>query len=359
MISHIKMPFTLNQGLLYDMYNFAKKYDEKAIITKVIEVYLGRIFIAFLFFIVSKLIITFIANRLKYIEKIKKVDKSMLTFSISMYRLFSYTFTLVICLRIIGVPNSSITAVVGAAGIGAGFAAKDLVANFFGGIMILIFKPYKVGHFVEIADKNGEVHGLNVFATELNTVDNKKIIIPNGQIATGHITNYSANHVRRVEIIFGIGYRDNFRQAIGILNEIAENNGKIIQSIEKTIRVKELGAHSVNIIYRVWCRTEDYWDVHFDSIELAKEAFDNVGISIPFPQLDIHFDKSEMKNNLNSEKENLGALYSQTPENKTKLNDRSENIKKDINKSPVTDLGGNDSDNDTCGHEHEEDGNTQ
>ncbi|MGL5578763.1 MAG: mechanosensitive ion channel family protein, partial [Fusobacteriaceae bacterium] len=164
----------------------------------------------------------------------------------------------------------------------------DVLANFSGGVIILVFKPYKIGDFIEVGDKTGEVESISIFSTELNTIDNKKVFVPNGGIVMNHITNYSANKVRRVEIIFGIAYSDDFRKAIEILNTIADSHEKILHTVGKTIRVKELGNSSVNILYRVWCKNEDYWTVHFDSTEMAKEAFDRVGITIPFPQMDVH-----------------------------------------------------------------------
>ena len=178
---------------------------------------------------------------------------------------------------------------------GIGFALKDTLANFAGGLILLFFKPYKTGDFIEVSGKSGEVQGITVFSTELNTIDNKRIIVPNGILVANDITNYTKNKVRRVEILFGIGYKDDFRKAIEVLEGVATSQEKILQTIEKTIRVKTLGDSSVNILYRVWCRGDDYWDVYYDSIELAKESFDREGISIPFPQRDIHIIEEEKR----------------------------------------------------------------
>ncbi|MGL4980620.1 MAG: mechanosensitive ion channel family protein [Fusobacteriaceae bacterium] len=275
-------------GLVTEIINFFENQDVGRLAIEFIFKGIFRSVIAVLIFIISKKIIDKIASKIVEFENKKKMDKSLIAFIASMFKVSSYAVIFMIILRVFGVNETSIAAVFGAAGVGAGFAIKDVLANFSGGVIILVFKPYKIGDFIEVGDKTGEVESISIFSTELNTIDNKKVFVPNGGIVMNHITNYSANKVRRVEILFGIAYNDDFRKAIDILNTIADSHDKILHTVGKTIRVKELGNSSVNILYRVWCKNEDYWNVHFDSTEMAKEAFDRAGITIPFPQMDVH-----------------------------------------------------------------------
>ncbi|MGL4252949.1 MAG: mechanosensitive ion channel family protein [Fusobacteriaceae bacterium] len=274
--------------LISEIINLFKNQDVGKLALDFVFKGLFRTGIAVLIFVISKRIIDTVARKIVEFENRKKMDKSLIAFISSMFKVFSYAVIFMIILRVFGISETSIAAVFGAAGVGAGFAIKDVLANFSGGVIILVFKPYKIGDFIEVGDKTGEVESISIFSTELNTIDNKKVFVPNGGIVMNHITNYSANKVRRVEIIFGIAYSDDFRKAIEILNTIADSHEKILHTVGKTIRVKELGNSSVNILYRVWCKNEDYWTVHFDSTEMAKEAFDRVGITIPFPQMDVH-----------------------------------------------------------------------
>ena len=274
--------------LISEIINLFKNQDVGKLALDFVFKGLFRTGIAVLIFVTSKRIMDTVARKIVEFENRKKMDKSLIAFISSMFKVFSYAVIFMIILRVFGISETSIAAVFGAAGVGAGFAIKDVLANFSGGVIILVFKPYKIGDFIEVGDKTGEVESISIFSTELNTIDNKKVFVPNGGIVMNHITNYSANKVRRVEIIFGIAYSDDFRKAIEILNTIADSHEKILHTVGKTIRVKELGNSSVNILYRVWCKNEDYWTVHFDSTEMAKEAFDRVGITIPFPQMDVH-----------------------------------------------------------------------
>lgn len=279
-------------GLITEVAEFFIKHAEKedigALLGGFVFKAIIRVTVAMVIFILAKRVIDYIAKKIIQFEEKKKMDKSLIAFISSMFKVFSYAIIFMIILRVFGVSETSIAAVFGAAGVGAGFAIKDVLANFSGGLIILVFKPYKIGDFIEVGEKTGEVESISIFSTELNTIDNKKVFVPNGGVVMNHITNYSANKVRRVEIVFGIAYQDDFHKAIELLNHIADSHDKILHTIGKTIRVKELGNSSVNILYRVWCKNEDYWAVHFDSTELAKEAFDRAKITIPFPQMDVH-----------------------------------------------------------------------
>ena len=284
----------IKPGLLYEIYSFLGEKDIKVLVKDALLVVIFRGIMIVILVFIGKRFIKFTSNLLVKLETNKKVDKSLITFIVSVYKVFSYLILIAIAFRILGINEASLATILGAAGVGVGFAAKDILGNFAGGLIILIFKPYKVSDFIDIEGKSGEVQGISIFATEMNTIDNKKIIVPNGKIITTHIVNYTANKVRRVEIEFAIAYKSDFRKAIKLLTEISDNHDKILQKIEKVIRVKSLADSSVIIHYRVWCKKEDYWDVYYDSIELAKDMFEREGIEIPFPQMDVHIKKEEI-----------------------------------------------------------------
>ena len=285
----------IKPGLLYEVFSFLESKDLKVLIKDFVSVALFRIASIIVLIFIGKRVIRITSNLLIRLEQIKKIEKSLIVFIVSVYKVLSYLILISIAFRILGINEASLATILGAAGVGIGFAAKDILGNFAGGLIILMFKPYKISDFIDIDGKNGEVQGISIFATEMNTVDNKKIIVPNGKIITTSIINYTANKVRRVEIEFGISYKSDFRKAIKLLSEISSNHDKVLQQIEKTIRVKSLSDSSVIILYRIWCKKEDYWDVYYDSIELAKDMFEREGIEIPFPQMDVHLKREESK----------------------------------------------------------------
>jgi small conductance mechanosensitive channel len=223
----------------------------------------------------------------------KSKNKSLAVFSKSILRLTLNFIIIMISLMIIGVKGAAFAGLLGGAGLGIGLALKDTLSNFAGGMILIIFKAYDIGDFIEIDGQKGEVAGINVFATTLNTRDNKRILIPNGLVTNTHILNYTRNKMRRVDILFGIAYEADFREGIAILTKIAENHPKIYKTIEKTIRLREMADSSLNITFRVWCKADDYWDVYYDVMEEAKLKFDEAEISIPFPQMDIHIKGNE------------------------------------------------------------------
>jgi small conductance mechanosensitive channel len=167
-------------------------------------------------------------------------------------------------------------------------ALQGSLANFAAGVLILIFRPFKVGDFVEVAGVSGVVQRIQIFTTELHSPDNKKIIVPNGGIISGNITNYSANDTRRVDLVFGIGYGDDIDAAKAVLESVVAAEARVLTDPAPTVAVVELADSSVNLVCRPWVNTADYWDVYFNITEAAKKALDAKGISIPFPQRDLH-----------------------------------------------------------------------
>ncbi len=188
----------------------------------------------------------------------------------------------------LGINTTSFLTVVGAAGLAIGLALKDSLANFSAGVMLILFRPFKVGDAVTVAGETGAVEEITIFNTVINTPDNQKKIIPNGVVASGTITNITANDTRRIDMVFGIGYDDDIKAANRILTDIVSAEARVLSDPEPTIAVAELADSSVNFVVRPWVKTVDYWDVKFALTEKIKLAFDEAGITIPYPQQDVH-----------------------------------------------------------------------
>jgi small conductance mechanosensitive channel len=186
---------------------------------------------------------------------------------------------------VLGVPTGSFAAVIAAGGLAIGLAMQGSLGNFAAGVLLMLFKPFKVGDFIEGAGHAGVVEEIS---TCMLTGDNKHIIIPNGSIMGGSIVNYSAKPTRRIDMVFGIGYGDDLKQAKAVLERVMKADARVLAEPATTIAVSELGESSVNFVVRPWVKTEDYWPCRFDVIEAVKAEFDKEGISIPFPQRDVH-----------------------------------------------------------------------
>lgn len=188
----------------------------------------------------------------------------------------------------VGIETTSFIAVLGAAGLAVGLALQGSLANFAGGVLILLFRPYKVGDFIDTNGQMGVVKEIGIIHTTMTTGDNKTIILPNGPVSNGTIVNYSTQATRRVDIVFGIGYGDDLKKAKEVLLGLIEADERILKDPEPLVVISSLGDSSVNITTRSWVNAADYWGVFFDLTENAKLAFDAAGISIPFPQTDVH-----------------------------------------------------------------------
>ena len=188
----------------------------------------------------------------------------------------------------LGINTTSFLTIVGAAGLAVGLALKDSLSNFASGVMLVLFRPFKVGDVVNTAGVTGKVERINIFNTVLNTPDNQKVIVPNSGITSGVITNITANPTRRIDLVAGIGYEDDIAGAKKVLNEIIRSDDRILKDPAPTVAVSELADSSVNFVVRPWVKTAEYWDVYFDLTEQIKIRFDAEGISIPYPQQDLH-----------------------------------------------------------------------
>ncbi len=195
---------------------------------------------------------------------------------------------IVIVAGMVGMETASLVAVVGAAGLAVGLALQGTLANFAGGILVMLFKPYKIGDLVIVQGEHGFVREIHIFNTILDTPDCKTVIIPNGAIMNGSITNFTENGVIRVDLVIGISYEADIDEAIEILREVCVNNKDVLEDPAPFVDVLELGDSSVNLVVRPYCKPEDYWDVYMSTTRLSKQALDKAKISIPFPQRDIH-----------------------------------------------------------------------
>ncbi|WP_018295034.1 mechanosensitive ion channel family protein [Mariprofundus ferrooxydans] len=193
----------------------------------------------------------------------------------------------------LGVNTTSFIALIGAAGLAVGLALQGSLQNFASGVLLIIFHPFRVGHFIEAGGVSGVVEEIGIFSTRMKTGDNREIIVPNGAIYGGNITNNSARTTRRIDMVFGIGYDADIKKAKEIMQSILEADERVLKDPAPLIAVAELADSSVNFVVRPWVNSSDYWAVKFDVTEKVKLAFDDAGISIPFPQMDVHINKSE------------------------------------------------------------------
>ena len=242
-----------------------------------------------LFLILGLWIVKIIANTIGRMMDKRDMDPSLKPFLKSLILNLLRVLVVISVMGMIGIEMTSFIAILGAAGLAVGMALSGTLQNFAGGVIILIFKPYKVGDVIEVGGFIGSVSEIQIFNTILKTWDNKTIIIPNAQLSNNSMTNYSTEETRKVEWIFGIGYSDDIDMAKKIIQETVFKDDRILDNEgEYFINVSELGDSSVNIKVRAIVNSSDYWQVLFDKTEAVKKAFDKNGISIPFPQRDVH-----------------------------------------------------------------------
>lgn len=219
----------------------------------------------------------------KQSTKRENIDETLGNFFASIVRWFVSAAVFIAALSLFGVQATSFVAILGALTLAIGLSMQGALGNIASGVMIMLFRPYKLGDYVEIAGVAGTVKDINLFQTVLATPDNVKIMVPNGQAIDGVITNYSGYDRRRCDVTFGIDYDDDMDKAIGILNSLIQADERILKDPEPFVKVTNLNDSSVDIATRSWVRREDYWDVKFDLTKKAKAAFDAAGISIPYP----------------------------------------------------------------------------
>ena len=215
-------------------------------------------------------------------------DASLIPFFASMVYYVVLGFVLIAVLSLFGIETTSLIAVFGAAGLAVGLALQGTLSNFAAGVMLLIFRPIRVGDFVEVAGQAGTVAEISIFNTIMNTGDNVRITIPNAQVYGDTVKNYSFNDTRRIDLVMGIGYGDNIGTAISIIERVITGDERTLRDPAPTVAVAELADSSVNLVVRPWCKKEDYWGLRWDLTRKLKEELEAGGCNIPFPQHDVH-----------------------------------------------------------------------
>jgi small conductance mechanosensitive channel len=261
------------------------------ILTKVYELvttYGLKIVGAIVLLVVGRFVVGIIIRMIARMLERSKVDVTLTKFVTTLTKTALMIILFIVVLNQIGVQTTSFVALIGAIGLAIGFALQGSLSNFAAGVMLIVFRPFKAGDFVEAGGTMGSVSEIGMFNTILLTPDHKKIIIPNSSITGASITNYSAMDTRRVDLIFGIGYGDDIKKAKSILERIINQDDRVLKDPAPTVAVSELGDSSVNFIFRPWVNSADYWKVYWDMTEKVKLTFDEEGISIPFPQRDVH-----------------------------------------------------------------------
>jgi len=238
--------------------------------------------------IVGWIVAKIIRGILKKVMRRAKVDGTLIGFIANLAYIALMAFVVIAALGKLGVQTGSFIAIVGAAGLAIGFALQGSLSNFAAGVLMIIFRPIKTGDFVEAGGATGTVNEIQVFATVMTTPDNKKIIVPNSSVMGGNIVNYSALGTRRVDMVFGIGYDDDVKQAKQVLERIVAEHPLVLKDPAPVVAMAALADSSVNFNVRPWAKGSDYWTVYADVHEQVKSEFDKHGISIPYPQRDVH-----------------------------------------------------------------------
>jgi small conductance mechanosensitive channel len=247
-----------------------------------------KILIAIIIFVIGRWVSSLFKKIVAKIMKKRQVDETVVSFVGSLTYYILLVFFVLAALSQLGIQTTSFVAIIGAAGLAIGLALQGSLANFAAGFLMLIFRPFKVDDFIEGAGTMGTVEKIQIFTTQLKTPDNKTVIIPNSSLTSGNIVNFTAKGTRRVDMVFGIGYGDDIDKAKGIMNEVLTSEDRILKDPAPTIAVSELADSSVNFVVRPWVNAGDYWGVYFDVTEKVKKRFDEEGVSIPFPQQDVH-----------------------------------------------------------------------
>lgn len=234
----------------------------------------------------------FLSKSIGKVLKKRDVDETLIKFTVSLVKVALITFVIISAAAQLGIQTASFVAVIGAAGLAIGFALQGSLSNLAAGVMLIIFKPIKVGDYIEGGGAAGSVESVGIFITTLTTPDNKAVYIPNSTLTGGNITNYSAKDTRRVDMVFGIGYSDDIDKAKNVIQSVLNNDSRILKDPAPQVVVSELADSSVNFNVRPWVNKADYWGVYFDVTEQVKKNFDDQNISIPFPQRDVHMYQS-------------------------------------------------------------------
>ena len=247
-----------------------------------------RIIMALVIFVIGRWVAKMIVRLVERMMKKARLDDMLGTFLGNILYTVLLLVVVIAALDQLGVQTTSLLAVFGAAGLAVGLALKDSLANFSSGVLLIIFRPFKVGDFIEAAGQSGVVEQVRIFNTVMRTGDNREIIVPNGNIYGGPIVNYSARTTRRIDLVLGIGYGDDIGKAKQLIEAAFAADERILKDPAPAVSVAELADSSVNLAIRPWVKSADYWNVRSDLLQNVKQSFDANGISIPYPQQDVH-----------------------------------------------------------------------
>jgi small conductance mechanosensitive channel len=272
-----------------EMEQEVSKYSDLAI-TYATE-YGLKLLAALAIFIIGKMVAKWVSRMISSVMTKYEVDETLTKFAENGVYVALMAVVIMAAVSELGVDTTSFMAILGAAGLAIGLALKDTLSNVGAAVVLLIFRPFKVGDFIEAGGAVGTVDSIGLFTTTISPIDNRTIIVPNSAITGGNITNFSNKPVRRVDHVIGIGYDDDLKLAKETLYGVIEADSRTLSDPEPLVAVAELGDSSVNFTMRAWVKSEDYWDAHFQLLEEAKLALDEKGISIPYPQMDLHLNQ--------------------------------------------------------------------
>ncbi|MCI7083958.1 MAG: mechanosensitive ion channel [Tenericutes bacterium] len=251
----------------------------------------AKLLLAVVILAIGSKIIKIVENNLRKENKLKHLDASVKGFLISFISITSKIVLFIAILHILGVPTASIITVFGSCAVAIGLALQGGLSNIAGGLMILIFKPFKVGDYIEVSGKEGTVKSITMFYTTITTFDNKLIQLPNGSLSNSNITNYTANKKRRVDIDISVSYSSDIDKVKKVINELISKNELVLQEENNYVKLSKHDDSALVFAVRVWTKTENYWDLYFDLMESIKKTLDKNKIEIPFPQMDVHINK--------------------------------------------------------------------
>ena len=255
---------------------------------ELLTIYGLKVIAAIVVFVMGRWIAKGLTKFTKTIMKKRKVDLTIASFVASMVYIILLVFVIMAALGQLGIQTTSFIAIIGAAGLAVGLALQGSLSNFAAGFLMIIFRPFDVGDYIEGAGVSGTVEAIQIFTTQMLTPDNRTVIIPNAALTSGNIINWSAKGTRRVDLVMGIGYGDDIDKAKKIMADILSKDERILEDPAPKVAVVELADSSVNFVVRPWVKVEHYWDVYFDTTEKIKKGFDAQGVTIPFPQRDVH-----------------------------------------------------------------------
>ncbi|MBO7912524.1 MULTISPECIES: small-conductance mechanosensitive channel MscS [Vibrio] len=248
---------------------------------------------ALIILFIGNLIVKAVANSVSKVLQKKKMDRAVVEFVHGLVRYLLFVIVLIAALGRLGVQTASVVAVIGAAGLAVGLALQGSLSNFAAGVLIVAFRPFKSGDYVEIGGVAGSVDSIQIFQTVLTTPDNKMVVVPNGSVIGSPITNYSRHDTRRIDLMIGVSYNADLQKTKALLTKICESDERVLKEPGVQVGVHTLADSSVNFVVRPWVSTAEYWNVYFDLMQAIKEGLDNEGIEIPFPQVDVHMNKVE------------------------------------------------------------------